>query len=80
VLLVRSYKGNAAAVAEHLQWPETKVKAAVNYSEAFPDEIEEALSENSATNFTALKRLLPGTTEVSSRRLRKSRDAQATAR
>lgn len=80
VLLVRSYKGNAAAVAEHLQWPEAKVQAAINYSEAFPDEIEEALSENSATNFTALKRMLPGATKVRSRRLRKSRDAQATAR
>lgn len=80
VLLVRSYKGNVAAVAEHLQWPDAKVQTAINYFEAFPDEIEGALSENSATNFTALKRMLPAITKVSSRRLRKSRDAQATAR
>lgn len=79
-LLVRSYKGDVAAVAKHLQWPETKVKAAVNYAGAFAGEIEEALSENSATTFTALKRMLPGTIKVSSRRGRKSRDAQTAAR
>src|SRR5262252_7587350 len=80
VLLVRSYKGAVAAVAKHLQWPEAKVQTATNYAEAFPDEIEEALSENTATNFSVLKRMLPGTIKVSSRRVRKSRDAQATAR
>jgi len=33
LLLVRSYKGDVAAVAKHLQWPEAKVR---NYAEAFP--------------------------------------------
>lgn len=80
MLLVRSYKGDVSAVAKHLQWPEAKVQAAMNYFEAFPDEIEEALSENSATNFRALKRMLPGTITARSRRGRKSRDAQTTAR
>ncbi len=80
ILLVRSYKGDASAVAKHLQWPEGKVQAAMNYFEAFPNEIEEAFSENSATNFSALKRMLPDTVQIRSRRVRKSRDAQATAR
>ena len=80
VLLIRSYKGNVAAVAKHLQWPEARVQAAVNYAEAFADEIDQALSENSTTSFTALKRLLPSTIKVSARRRRKSRDAQTTAR
>ena len=80
VLLVRSYKGDVAAVAKHLQWPEARVQAAVNYTEAFADEIDEALSENSTTSFTALKRLLPGTIKVSSKRGRKSRDAETPAR
>ena len=80
VLLMRSYKGDVAAVARHLQWPEARVQAAVNCGEAFGDEIEEALSENSATSFTALRRLLPGTLKVSSKRGKKSRDAQITAR
>src|SRR5690242_21625091 len=49
ILLVQSYKGNAASVAKHLNWPEAKVEAAVNYAKAFPEEIESALAENAAT-------------------------------
>lgn len=63
MLLVRSYKGNLAAVARHLRWPEAKVQAAVNYAEAFPEEIDEALAENEASDFTALKRMLPQAAE-----------------
>jgi hypothetical protein len=59
MLLVRSYKDDAAAVAKHLQWPQAKVKAAVHYAEAFPEEINLALDENNATDFIALKRMLP---------------------
>ena len=63
VLLVRSYKGKMESVAEHLRWPLAKVQAAVNYAEAFPAEIEEALTENEAADFTALKRMLPQAAE-----------------
>jgi hypothetical protein len=35
------------------------VQAAVSYAEAFPDEINRALEENRAMDFTALKRMLP---------------------
>ena len=81
ISLVHSYRGNLTAVAKHLQWPEAKVQAAINYAEAFPEEIEQALSENAATDFTALKRMLPGTVKISSRqRAGKSRDAKAPAR
>lgn len=59
VLLLRSYNGNVAAVAKHLRWPEAKVQAAANYAEAFPQEIDEALAENEAVDFVALKRMLP---------------------
>ena len=45
-----------------------RVQAAVNYAKAFPEEIEEALSENSATDFVALKRMLPQATEFVSGR------------
>ena len=57
--LLRSYDGNVAAVAKHLRWPEAKVRAAANYAEAFPQEIEEALAENESVDFVALKRMLP---------------------
>jgi uncharacterized protein (DUF433 family) len=63
ILLVQSYKGNLAAVARHLGWPDSKVQAAVNYAKAFPEEIESALSENAGTDLEALKRMLPQAAE-----------------
>ena len=63
MLLVRSYRGKVAAVAKHLKWPEAKVRAAVNYAEMFPEEIEEATSENDSADFETLKRMLPQATE-----------------
>jgi hypothetical protein len=68
LLLVQSYRADVSAVARHLKWSKAKVQAAVNYAKAFPDEIEAALSENSATDFEALKRMLPQATEFVSRR------------
>lgn len=59
ILLLRSYSGNVAAVARHLRWPEPKVRAAINYAEAFPEEIEEATAENDSIDFDTLKRMLP---------------------
>ena len=67
LLLVQSYEADVSAVASHLKWPEGKVQAAVNYAKAFPEEIEAALSENAATDFEALKRMLPQAAEFVSR-------------
>jgi uncharacterized protein (DUF433 family) len=75
LLLLRSYGEDVGAVAKHLQWPRAKVQAAANYAQAFPQEIDDALSENAATDFDALKRMLPGAAKFSSRRSRQSRDA-----
>jgi hypothetical protein len=72
LLLVQSYKADVCAVARHLKWPEGKVQAAVNYAKAFPEEIDEAVSENAATDFEALKRMLPQAAEFVSRRSAKS--------
>jgi len=66
VLLMRSYKADVAAVAKHLGWPLGKVQAAVHYAEAFPEEIDEALSENDSTDFDSLKRMLPLAAEFAS--------------
>ena len=63
MLLVRSYKGSVSDVSRHLRWPEAKVQAAVNYAQAFPEEIEEALSENDAADFVTVKRMLPQSAE-----------------
>jgi uncharacterized protein (DUF433 family) len=59
IFLLQSYKDDLAAVAKHLGWAKAKVQAAVSYAEAFPDEINRALEENRAMDFTALKRMLP---------------------
>lgn len=63
MLLLRSFRDEPLAVAQHLQWPESKVRAAVNYAEAFAEEIEESLAENDAVDLDALKRMLPQTVE-----------------
>lgn len=71
MLLVRSYRQEARAVAQHLAWPESKVQAAVNYAAAFPNEIEEAIAENDAADLQSLRRMLPQIAEFRSGRPRK---------
>ena len=66
MLIARSYKDDASAAATHLQWPEAKVRAATNYAKSFPEEIEEALAENSMMGIETLQRLLPQTIEFGS--------------
>ena len=63
MFLLHGYKGDLVAVAKHLEWAKAKVQAAVSYAEAFPDEINRALEENRAMDFTALKRMLPQVVE-----------------
>jgi len=67
MLLVQSYKGDISDVARHLKWPEAKVQTAINYAEAFPEEIEGALSDNASTDLATLKRMLPQTVQFGSR-------------
>lgn len=67
MLLVNSYKNDLQAAAKHLHWPKAKVQAAVNYAKAFPGEINEALAENHANNFTAISRMLPQAVEFVSK-------------
>lgn len=72
LLLVRSYKGDVAAVAAHLKWPEAKVQAAVNYGKSFSEEIDTALAENEAMGFEELKRMLPQAAEFTPQKKNKS--------
>jgi hypothetical protein len=58
VSIARAYKGDVGKTAEHLGWPPVKVQAALNYAEAFAQEIEEALEDNDK-GFDELKRILP---------------------
>ena len=63
MLLLKSYNRDVPAVARHLRWPEVKVRAAMNYAEAFPNEIDEALADHETTDFEKLKRMLPQAVE-----------------
>ena len=59
VSLIRSYKGGLKQAAAHLQWPVAKIQAALNYSRAFPEEVENAIHDNQSFNFDQISRLLP---------------------
>ncbi len=59
VMVAQDYEGDVAGVAGHLEWPEAKVRAALHYAEAFPEEINAALHENDSITFDDLKRMLP---------------------
>jgi len=61
--LIHSYKGDVAAAVRHLGWPQVKVQAAVHYAEAFPREINQAITENDAMDIGELKHLIPQTVE-----------------
>ena len=61
IFLLRSYGADVQSTAKHLAWPEAKVRAAANYAEAFPREINEAIEENAAADLQSLKRMLPQT-------------------
>ena len=80
MLLVDSYREDVPAAAKHLQWPEAKIQAAVNYAAAFPQEISDAISENETMDFEALRRMLPQAAEFVPHRTAKKRNAQASSR
>jgi uncharacterized protein (DUF433 family) len=80
MLLLRSYRSSVSAVAKHLRWTQAKVQAALHYAEAFPAEIDEAIAENDAIDFDALKRMLPQAVEFLPRKAAKRPHAQASSR
>lgn len=64
VALCRNYKNDVPQTAKHLNWPTAKVQAALNYAEAFPEEIENALEDSRSFDFTKLSRLLPALEKI----------------
>ena len=59
VSLTRSYGGDVAKAAKHLEWPPVKVQAALNYAKTFPDEIESAIRDSQSCDFEKVSRMLP---------------------
>lgn len=65
VEIVQSYAGDTDRAAAHLHWPVARVRAALGYAEAFPEEITTARADNAAYDALAVSRMLPGTTVFS---------------
>lgn len=61
VMLARERGNDVARTAEYLGWPAARVQAAVNYADAYPDEIDAALADNASYDATAIRRMLPQT-------------------
>jgi uncharacterized protein (DUF433 family) len=59
VWIAHGYKEHAEKTAAHLCMSPLKVKAALNYAQAFPDEIQEAIKEHQASDFASLSRMVP---------------------
>ena len=59
VLLQRAYGEDIEKTAKHVTWPVSKVRAALNYAAAFPEETQTALEDGKAHDFTRLSRLVP---------------------
>jgi len=60
ISILRDYTGDVGKAADHLRWPATKIHAAIAYAKSYPEEIEEAISENASTDFERLSQILPG--------------------
>lgn len=59
VKLLDAYHGNAENTAEHLRWPAARVKAALNYAQAFQEEIRRAIEDARSIRADKLSQLLP---------------------
>jgi uncharacterized protein (DUF433 family) len=59
VWIARGYEDDVGKTAAHLCLSPLKVKAALNYAQAFPDEIQEAIQKHESCDFASLSRMLP---------------------
>ncbi|MEL7008017.1 MAG: transcriptional regulator [Cyanobacteria bacterium J06588_4] len=65
MILAEQYQHNEEQIANHLQKSTEWVKAAFNYTEAYQEEVNLAIADVRAINFTSIKRILPQTELVS---------------
>lgn len=61
IMLAEEYDRDVEKIANHLQKPITWAQAAFHYAEAYPEEIDLAIKDDVAINYTTIKRLLPQT-------------------
>src|SRR5687768_14241988 len=59
ISLAREFEMDPQRTADYLSWPLFRVQAALNYFQAFPDEITAAVEDNDSYDYEKLKRRLP---------------------
>jgi uncharacterized protein (DUF433 family) len=59
VSIVGTFDGDIEGAAEHLAWPSLKVRAAMVYAAAYPEEIKNAIGDSEACDARVLARTLP---------------------
>ena len=59
VKIARSYAGDVQKTADHLRRSPSQVQAALNYAQAFPEEIEAAIKDNDSFDFARISHMLP---------------------
>lgn len=59
IMVAKDYSMDTEKTATHFRFPLRRVKAGFHYYEAYPQEIDLAISDNEAMTFEELKRLLP---------------------
>lgn len=59
IMAAQKYEFNSEKIRQHFQRPLEWVLSALNYAEAYPDEIENAISDYKAVNYNTLKQILP---------------------
>jgi uncharacterized protein (DUF433 family) len=57
--IARDFGNDVSKTAAHLEQPAVHIQAALNYAEAFPAEIKEAIEDHKSYDFTKISRLLP---------------------
>ena len=55
--LVRQNRGNLRQTAKIHEWPETRVRAAVNYAKAYPEEVEPLIERARGMTEESLRQL-----------------------
>lgn len=61
IMLAEQYQLNIEKTANHLQKPIEWIKAALNYAEAYSEEISLAIEDSLTINYQTIKRTLPQT-------------------
>lgn len=59
IMVAQHYDLDPEKTAAHFEFPVYRVKAALNYYAAYPEEIDRIIAENRAVTFEDLQRMLP---------------------